>query len=223
MNDVIAYRAPHLRFHLGTRIKRIFSGYKAQRFFHIVRKKTPKYILTTLLVWIVVYTLLHPIDKIKVRYFITRECTVDIVAVSAKKNDNAVYGILGTGHYGEIHIDGNWIEADGEYYNIVDGKVYRYRKDADGQWMPELYKDHIGASVNLFDKKNYVRDKSNPFVWRLKDEIIAEYPGLSDVRIKRVQGCIAIVRDSSLYGYDVEMAWCFRGFATTRIEFPWDE
>ena len=58
---------------------------------------------------------------------------------------------------------------------------------------------------------------------QIQEEIIDEYPWLSDIRIKRVHGSIAIVRETSQYGYDAEIAWCFRGFATTRIEFPWDE
>ena len=221
-NTSIDKKENALKIPLRTRLKYMFSGYKTQIFIDSVRKKAPIYILAILIVLVVVYIFLHPIDKIKLRYFITRDCTIEIISKNTPHNSN---WIVPSESKSEILIDGDWIEADGKYYNVVNGEVYRCFKDKSGTWQKELYEIDINSSIGakLLDKNNYVIDKKNPFIWKLKEDIDKEILSLDNICIKRFQGSIAIVGETVRNGYTAEVYVCFRGFGTTDIEFPWDE
>ena len=207
---------------LRFRLKYMFSGYKIQLFISSLKKRAPICILAILIILVVIYIFLHPIDKIKLRYFITRECTIEVISDITPHEGNLVGSIE---RRSKVLIDGDWIESDGKYYNFDNGEWYRYYKDAYGNWQKEEYPMDISSSSGaiLLDKNNYVRDKENPFVWVLKEDAYGKTFTMSNVRIERVYGSIAIVGEESRNGYDAEVSLCFRGFGTTDIEFPWDE
>ena len=205
---------------LRLRLKYMFSGYKTQNLFTSVCKKAPIYLLALLLISAVIYAFLHPIDKIKLRFFFTRNCTIEVVSKITPHNSNITYPYEGNS---KVLIDGDWIEANGKYYNLVDGEVYRYYKDMYGKWQKESYEISTSTSSKLLDKKNYVRDKKNPFVWKLKEEAYEETFSLRNIRIKRFAGCIAITGETDGNGYDAEIILYFRGFGITDIELPWEE
>lgn len=205
---------------LRLRLKYMFSGYKIQNFFTSVRKKAPIYILSIIIFLAVVYILLHPIDKIKLRFFFTRNCTIEVVSKTTPHNSNITYPYEGSS---KVLIDGDWIEANGKYYNMVDGEVYRYYKDMYGKWQKESYEIDTSMSSKLLDKNNYVRDEKNPFIWKLKEEAYEETFSLRNIRIERFAGCIAIIGETDGNGYDAEIILYFRGFGITDIELPWEE
>jgi hypothetical protein len=206
-----------------TRLKYTFSGYKTQIFIESIRKKAPKYILAILILLTVIYILLHPIDKIKLRHFITRSVTIETVSNKRPLNNSYFVGPIVS--ESEIHIDGDWIETDGKYYNLVNGEVYRYFKDSSGKWQKELYEIDIHSTTyaELLDKSNYERDKKNPFIWKLKEEACKEILGMDNARIKRYHGSIAIVSESTRNTYTAEKFICFWGFGTTNVELPWED
>ena len=216
-----------LKVPVGTRLRYMFSGYKTRMFFAAVRKKALIYILAILGLLTVVYMLLHPADKIKLRYFLTRNCTVETISKNTPFNSSLTHGNL-SGSYetsSKILMDGDWIKSGDFYYYLDNGDVYRYSKDTLGKWQKELYEIDISSTriAKLLDKKNYVRDKKNPFVWRLKEEAYDETIHMSNVRIKRVYGSIAIVGETNRNGYTAEVTICFRSFGTTNIELPWED
>ena len=212
-----------MKLPLKTRLKYMFSGYKTQIFIDSIGKKAPICILAILITLIIIYIFLHPIDKIKLRYFITQDCTIEIISKNTPHNNSYFSGSFES--RSEIIIDGDWIEADGKYYNVIDGEVYRHYKDASGKWQKEKYEIDISSSMGakLLDKNNYVIDKKNPFVWRLKEDIDKEILSMDNICIKRVHGSIAIVGETVRNGYTAEVSLCFCKFGTTNIEFPWDE
>ena len=210
------------RLPLGVRLKLMFSGYNRQILLSSIGKIAPICILAILIIFLLVYVLLHPIDKIKLRYFFSRDFTIEVVSdiSSSDSRFNASHEIRS-----RVLIDGDWIESDGEYYNLVDGELYRCYKDTSGKWQKQEHSGNISSSIGtmLFDKNNYERDKKNPFIWRLKEDAYAETFIMSNIRIERVYGCIAIVGEESRNGYNAEIALCFRGFGTTKIELPWED
>ena len=205
-----------LRLH----IRYMFSGYKTQNFLSSLHKKAPIYLFALLTVSSVIYTFLHPLDKIKLRYFFSRNCTIEVVSKVTPHNSNITYPYEGNS---QVLIDGDWIEAKGKYYNLVDGEVFRYYKDMYGKWQKESYEIDTSMSSKLLDKKNYVRDKKNPFVWKLKEEAYEDTFTLSNIRIERFAGFIAIVGETDGNGYDAKIILYFRGFGITNIELPWEE
>ncbi len=211
---------------LGLRLKLMFLGYKTRSFFGTVCKIVPICILAILIILVVTYIFLHPVDKIKLRYFFSRDCTIEVISNTTSRNYNGPHAVVFSQSRSEILIDGDWMEADGEYYNWIDGEVYRYYKYGSDKWQKELYEIDKSLSSDdymLLDKNNYVRDKKNPFVWKLKEDIDKEILGMSNIRIKRVDGAIAIVGETVRNAYEVEISLCFRKFGTTKIELPWDE
>lgn len=228
MNNVCTDRRGHtLKTPVGTRLRYMFSGYKTQMLFASLRKKAPIYIAATLGLLAVVYCLLHPADKVKLRYFITRNCTIETISKNTPHSSSLTQGNL-SGSYetsSKILIDGDWIKSDGDYYYLDDGDVYRYSRDTLGKWQKELYEMDISSTqiAKLLDKKNYVRDKKNPFVWNLKEDAYDGTIHLSNVRMKRVYGSIAIVGETTRNGYTAEVTICFRSFGTTHIELPWED
>lgn len=222
MNDLNVDKKKRPKLPLSFRLKYMFSGYKKQLFFNSLRKIAPICILAILIVLVVVYIFLHPIDKIKLRYFFTKDCTIEAVSDIQSTNGNYV-GMNRIKR--KVLIDGDWIKSDNYYYNLVDGEWYCYYKDAFGKWQKRKYEIDISSSMGakLLDKDNYVRDKKNPFVWILKEEAYEKTFTMGNVRIERAYGCIAIVGEEYYNGLYVETAICFKGFGTTHIELPWED
>ena len=222
-NEVTYKKENTLNFSLGTRLRYMFSGYKTQIFIDTLSKKAPKYILTALVVLLFIYVFLHPVDKIKLLYFFTRDCTIDIISKNTPRNNGIFVGSYESRE--KIRIDGDWVEADGKYYNFVNGEVYCYSEDMSGEWQKEQYKIDMSSLMitKLLNRNNYVIDISNPFVWKLKEDAYEKTFSLSNIRIQIAYGSIAIVGDKSTNGYTAEVFICFNSFGTTNIEFPWDE
>ena len=229
VNNVCIDRRGHtLKVPVGTRLRYMFSGYKTQMFLRSLRKKAPIYILATIGLLTVVYSLLHPADKIKLRYWITRNCTIETVSKNTPYNSSLTHGNL-SGSYetsSKILMDGDWIKSGDKYYQLDGGEVYCYSKDTLGKWQREPSDIDIVSSImnrKLLDKKNYVRDKKNPFVWNFKEEAYDDTIHMTNVQIKRVYGSIAIVGETTRNGYSAEVTRSYRSFGTTHIELPWEE
>ena len=209
---------------LGVRLKYMFSGYKTQMFWRSASKIVPICLLAILVVLVVIYIFLHPLDKIKLRYFFSRDCTIEVMSNGTLYNtyfDGASFSNMS-----EVRIDGNWIEANDKYYNLDGGEVYCYYIDASGKWQSEPYEIGTGSLMDaniLLNKDNYVRDKKNPFVWKLKQELDQEILDMDNICIKRFHGAIAIVGETKRNTYNAEIYLCFRKFGTTKIELPWED
>ena len=204
---------------LRMRIRYAFSGYKMQNFLTLLCKKGPKYAFITLSILIFCYISLHPIHKLKVNYFFTRSCTVETAIV---------------GHYlispkveKSVLLDGDWIQRENTYssvyYKIEDGNIYHYSKDDNGKWqrsLTELGADFIIDPV-LLDRSNYRRVKGSLFVWELKPEVAQQIDDISNIRLKRVRGNIAIVGDVCRNdGLRYEISISFSRFGRTFIDAP---
>ena len=228
MTDITMDSTRHTtRISVDTRLRYMFSGYKTQMLLRSLRKKAPLYVAAVLGALAVVYGLLHPTDKVKLRHFLTRSCTIETISVNTPHNSSLTHGNL-SGSYetsSQILIDGEWIKYGNQYYQLDNGDVYRYSRDELGDWQKELYEIDTGSTriAKLLDRRNYVRDKKNPFVWRLKEEAYDDSIHMSNVRMKRVLGSIAIVGEDSRNGYTAEVTIRFRSFGTTHIELPWED
>lgn len=67
----------------------------------------------------VFYVFLHPIDKIRVKFFFTCSCTIQVRGEGAYKDH-------------DILIDGKFIKINSEYYEIDGDDIYVYRKGKKG-------------------------------------------------------------------------------------------
>ena len=104
-----------------------------------------------------------------------------------------------------------------------DGSIYSYSKDENGNWQRTLLEldTFLIVDPELLDRSNYRRVKGKLFVWELKPEIAQEMDDISNIRLKRVGGNIAIVgevyrNDGRLY----EMSISFSKFGFTFIDPP---
>jgi len=216
------------------RIKYFFTGYKAQNFYHSLIKKAPKCILAIVLLLSAFYILIHPLDRIKLKYFLTHDFTITVSRrpVAPITNTFVVSDK-------EIFIDDNWMQVgetdylfhdDVTYYEFKDGKTYRYYKDMYGEWQKETCELSSIKDINdifdseLLDRKNYKRVKGKLFVWQLKDgssKIISGH-SVSNIRLRRYEGSIAIVGDTYSGGQKCELVVRFHGFGFTDVTLPWD-
>ena len=211
------------------RIKYFFSSYKVRSFFNTAGKKVLICLLAILLLLSFCYISLHPVNKVKVKYFLTRNCTLEITSNKTMLTNNFIF--LGDT---TIRIDGDWIQVVSEnlydekvtYYHLEDGKIHSYSQDIYGEWIKTIYNSdpedsEIGSA--LLDKSNYTRSKENFFVWILHGDIDKQVKGLSDIRVKRVNGSIAIVGTFFVNGVNCEESIRFTKFGRTEIEAPWEE
>ncbi|MBR3806250.1 MAG: hypothetical protein IKJ13_05390 [Clostridia bacterium] len=210
------------RLPLFNRLRYKFSGYKTQVFFDSVCKKAPKYILVISIVLIIGYMFLHPLDKIKLNYFLTRDCTITVVNIN--RYDNGV----SSGYFedrSEIIIDNGWIKYKENYYDLNGETVYCYSKDISGKWQKSKHSGDIfpQSFYILLDKNNYIRDKKNPFVWVLKEDVYEDIPSFYEIKVTRAYGSIAINGNKSTDVYKREVYICFGQFGITKITFPWDD
>lgn len=81
------------------------------------------YILLGALLLGLIYGLLHPVNKVKLKFLLTQNCTIEVVA--SYGFDEVRRNIL---------IDGNLLQVGSEYYEIDNGKLYSYIKNYDGEW-----------------------------------------------------------------------------------------
>ena len=168
-------------------------------------------VLLVALILTAIYTLLHPLDKIKLKFFLFRSCTIELVATS-----------WGQAEYKELRIDGNLLQFGSKYYEIDGNRVYEYVKTGKNTWTrilsdEEWTKGDIGEK--LLDKKNYKHKEEALFVWRLKNSVAETIDELSSITIERDAGKIAIVG----YRYGVRVALRFTLFGITHIDPPWEE
>jgi len=209
-------KTAHLPLHM--RIQYAFRGYKAQNVLTSLRNKAPKYICITLLILFLCYIPLHPIHKLKVNYFFTRSCTIQ-VTVSG-------HGIIPSKTVSTVLLDGDWIRRDtasrSVYYKIEDSVPYRYFQDDNGEWQRKPADIQIGGlSSELLDRRNYRRDKRNPFVWKLDADVAKNIDDLSNIRLKSFLGEIAIVGETyGNNGYLYEVTISFTKFGITHFKPP---
>ncbi len=201
------------------RIRYAFTGYRMQNFLTSLRKKAPKYALITLAVLSFCYISLHPLHKLAVRYFFTRSCTIETAIVGNY--------IISPKVERRVLVEGDWIQSEHTYYSSYykneDGSIYSYSKDENGKWQRTLLEldTFLIVDPELLDRSNYRRVKGKLFVWELKPEIAQEMDDISNIRLKRVGGNIAIVgevyrNDGRLY----EMSISFSKFGFTFIDPP---
>lgn len=166
------------------------------------------------LVLSVVYIFLHPINKVKVKLFLFRNCAIEVVAT--------YYGAYASE---KILIDGNLIKAGNVYYEIDGDTVYKYEKTAKDTWMRTVAdKEEISGENEdlvkiLFTRSNYKRVKNRPFAWRLKNSVADTVDELSSITLERDGGKIAIVG----YSNGVRISLRFTRFGRTKIDPPWED
>ncbi len=208
---------------LRFRIRYMFSGYKTQNLLNTVGKKILICVLAILLTLPSCYIFLHPVNKVKVKYFFTRNCTIEVSVRATVPVDN----FLGAGNT-EILIDGDWMKVGGTYYKLENGEIYCYRKDGYGEWQKKLYEksadmsEDIRTGSELLKRSNYKRAKGSLFVWELREDVAKEIKGLSSVKVKRFNGDIAIVGDYYYLGDKYKVYICFTKFGSTEITLPWE-
>ena len=204
---------------LRLRIRYAFTGYKMQNLLTLLRKKVPKYALIILLVLSFCYISLHPIHKLAVRYFLTRSCTVETAIVGNY--------IISPKVEKRVLLEGDWIQSErtysSSYYKNEDGSIYHYTRDENGQWQRTLTALDGSFIIDplLLDRSNYRRVKGHLFVWELKPEVAEKIDDISNIRLKRVRGNIAIVGD--VYrndGLKYEISISFSRFGRTFIDAP---
>lgn len=162
----------------------------------------------------VVYIFLHPINKVKVKFLLFRNCAIEVVAT--------YYGEYASE---EILIDGNLIKAGNVYYEIDGDTVYKYEKTAKDTWKRTVVDEEEFAGQDddfvkiLFDRSSYKRVKNRPFAWRLKNSVVDTVDELSSVTLERDGGKIAIVG----YSNGVRISLRFTRFGRTKIDPPWEE
>lgn len=176
----------------------------------------PKILSILLIVGLIataIYTLLHPINKVKLKFFLFRNCTIQVEA-------------LGLGHFESknIRIDGNLIMVGDTHYYEVDGDtIYEYVKTGKNTWAKvptdEEWVEDLESGRLLLEKSSYKRVKGKLFTWRLKNSVAETVDGLYSINLKRDAGKIAIVGYSS--GTQITMR--FTRFGRTHIDPPWEE
>ncbi|MBQ8324301.1 MAG: hypothetical protein IJX82_04040 [Clostridia bacterium] len=199
------------------RIKYALTGYKMRNFLTALRKKAPKYLLITLLVLSFCYLSLNPIHKLKVLFFFTRSCTIEVTVRGPNDISPQTESIT--------FVDGNWVQkGDSYYYKIEDEKIYNYRRSFMDQWDCEI-SDYTPSAISteLFDRSNWTRAEGHLFVWELDDEVEKQFNNFHDVRLRRENGRISIVGYRFYGGSRYEVVISFSRFGMTGVNPPFEE
>ena len=171
-------------------------------------------VLIIVLIFTAIYASLHPIHKVLFKFFVFRNCTIEIdiqntwIGSETKK----------------VLIDGNLINLGGDYYEVDGNEVYKYIKTGKCTWerIPadeEEWTENSELGNTLLDKNNYKRVKGELFAWRLKNSVAETIDELSSITLRRDAGKIAIVG----YYNGVKIAFLFALFGRTKIDPPWEE
>lgn len=169
-------------------------------------------LLSAIIVSFVYSSAVHPLDKVKIKTFFTRNYTIEVVASGGYAGVNREY----------IRFDGNIIQIGFDYYEFDNGILYTYVKDSERRWKRVKSDDYnVKSSYNLgaklLDSSNYELDKL--FVWKLKDDVAKDIDELSRITVQRKAGKVSIV---GYYSF-VEVSLRFTSFGTTKITPPWKE
>ena len=177
--------------------------------------RLPKIVSIILIVALIltgIYTLLHPIHKIMLKFFLFRNCTIEVVATAWMEHETR-----------DVLIDGNFIKVGADYYEVDGNTVYKYVKIGNNTWKriasDEEWTEDVELGSKLLDKNNYKRVKGKLFTWRLKNSVAETIDVLSSITLERDAGKIAIVG----YRNGVKISLRFTLFGRTKIELPWDE
>ena len=182
-----------------------------------VRNKSPlpkivSIILIVALILTGIYTLLHPIHKIMLKFFLFRNCTIEVVATAWMEHETR-----------DVLIDGNFIKVGADYYEVDGNMVYKYVKIGNNTWKriasDEKWTEDVELGSKLLDKNNYKRVKGKLFTWRLKNSVAETIDEISSITLERDAGKIAIVG----YRNGVKISLRFTLFGRTKIELPWEE
>jgi hypothetical protein len=169
-------------------------------------------ILIAVLLLTAIYAFLHPIYKIKLKFFLFRNCTIEVVATA--------YGEYETK---DVLIDGNLINAGEDYYEIDGDMIFKYVKTGKNTWqrmtVDEEWMGDLELGDKLLDKNNYKRAKGRLFAWRLKNSVAETIDDLSSITLERDVGKIAIMG----YSNGVRISLRFTMFGKTKIDPPWEE
>ena len=168
-------------------------------------------ILIAALILTVIYALIHPIDKINLKFFLFDNCTVQVVTTS-----------FGEYKTKDVHIDGNLIKVGDDYYEIDGDMVYTYVKIEEDTWQRrpvEELTSHLESANKLLDKSSYKKVKGKLFAWRLKNSVAETISELSSITLEKDGGKIAIMG----YGYGEKISLRFTRFGKTEIDPPWEE
>lgn len=169
-------------------------------------------ILIVVLILTGIYTLLHPIHKIMLKFFLFRNCTIEVVATT-----------FGGYETRDVLIDGNMIKGGTDYYEVDGNTVYKYVKIGNNTWKriasDEEWTEDVELGSKLLDKNNYKRVKGKLFTWRLKNSVAETIDEISSITLERDAGKIAIVG----YRNGVKISLRFTLFGRTKIEMTWEE
>lgn len=222
------------KYPLRYRIKYLFSGYKTQNLLLSLRKKVPILALILVLTLSLCYIAIHPLDKIKLKYFFTHDFTIEISVRPATPLEHSFLShdtkIIIDGDLMQVHRTDHVFDDNTYYYKLEGDGIYQYYKDANGRWQHELIRTVDSESMDfiinseLLDRSNYKRVKGELFAWELKEnekKTIDRYI-VSNIKVKRVQGNIALVGDATLNGGDCRITISFSKFGRSDVKPPWE-
>ena len=169
-------------------------------------------ILIVVLILTTIYAFLHPIHKIILKFFLFRNCTLEVVATAWMEHETR-----------KVCIDGNLVTVGDDYYEIDGDIVYKYVKTGKYTWKcipaEEEWANDYEVGNKLLDVNSYKRVKGKLFTWRLKNSVAETIDELSSIILQRDAGKIAIVG----YYNGVRISVRFTLFGRTKIDPPWEE
>ena len=168
-------------------------------------------ILIAALILTAIYALLHPIDKINLKFYLFDNCTIQVVSTS-----------FGEYKTKDVLIDGNLIKFRDDYYEIDGDKIYTYVKIEEDTWQRRPVEEltaHLESANKLLDKNSYKKANGKLFTWRLKNSVSETIRELSSITLERDGGKIAIVGN----GYGEKISLRFTKFGKSEIDPPWEE
>lgn len=161
-----------------------------------------------------VYGLLDPFAKLKIKLWAFDNFTLEVVGSYGSQFDSEY-----------IYVDGDLLQIGSEYYELDDGRIYKYWQNHRGVWERELLEDRKGVQeayelgADLLDKDNYEREEGKLSTWALNKETERKISGLTNITFGRDAGKLAIVG----YRYSIRVSMRFTRFGTTEIDPPWEE
>lgn len=127
-------------------------------------------LLVSLVLWLSYTLFVHPINKLNLQLWLSKNCTAEIYVQYIYDN----YSVTGKG---TVKIDENLFTVKIEdpfpqeltYYKSIDGELYSYSNES-REWQKEDTDgfDDYSFLPELFKRKNYERVKGKQATWRVK-------------------------------------------------------
>ena len=167
-------------------------------------------LLAAVLIYLLYSIFVHPINKLKLKLFISKSCTMTIVAQYGLQSAKAT-----------VKVDGNIICITDNYYKIEGDKLLAYDYDLKSWINAERVAgeivdlNDISAYEAILSRRNYKLAKGKFFTWELKDGVDAG--GMIDLEFRRKGGRFSFTW-FDVYG--IKYTLTFTAFGTTHLDPP---